>query len=110
MDDRPSNYIHLRTKSPIFDGYAYVDVREYYADDMFRKHNVHLVRFGDEAIHPDNPNYVIIFSKCLRWEKRKFLAALMDLRYIMDFNGHIDYDDYCKKFIEQTNKKVEHTS
>ena len=87
MDDRPSNYIHLRTLSPIFDGYAYVDVPDYYADDLFRKHHVHLVTFGDEAVHPDNPKYVIIFAKCLRWEKRKFLEALKDLRYVMDFNG-----------------------
>lgn len=42
MNDRPCNYMNLKTRSPLFAHYVYADVLEYFADALFMKHRVHV--------------------------------------------------------------------
>ena len=55
------NYLSLNRFSLLYDHYAIIDVPEYYADQLFIRHQV-TVRFGKEFQHPDQP-YVVIFCK-----------------------------------------------
>ena len=103
MNDRPCNYMNLKTRSPLFAHYVYADVLEYFADALFMKHRVH-VFWGKEAEHPEHIGYRLIFCKCFLWEKRRFTDAMKELQRIMDCNGYRDYDEYCNKFLSVLQK------
>ena len=68
------NYLSLNRFSLLYDHYAIIDVPEYYADQLFIRHQV-TVRFGKEFQHPDQP-YVVIFCKVRKRDRNRFLSAL----------------------------------
>lgn len=98
------NYINLKSYSPIFTEYAYADVPEYYADRILAKRKV-FIRFGEEMAHP-NYCYRIVFVKCPRWQKKKFELSMDELKRVMAYNGHSDYEDFCHKIIEEVQNKL----
>ena len=96
------NYFSLERFSLMYDHYAIIDVPEYYADQLFIKHQV-TVRFGNEYKHPDEP-YVIIFCKVRKCDRSRFLAALAELPNKMILCGYPRYDEFCKEFISKMEK------
>jgi len=93
------NYFTLEQFSLLYDHYAFVDVPEYYADQLFIRHKV-TVRFGQEYQHPDEP-YIIIFCKVRKRDRDRFLAALAELPNKMILCGYPKYDAFCKDFIDK---------
>nr|DAR21952.1 MAG TPA: hypothetical protein [Caudoviricetes sp.] len=96
------NYFTLEKFSLLFDHFAFVDVPEYYADQLFIRHQV-TVHFGDEYKHPDEP-YVIIFCKVRKCDRDRFLAALAELPSKMILCGYPRYDEFCREFISKMDK------
>ena len=96
------NYFTLRRISLLWSYFAYIDVPEYLADQLFIKHKV-TVHFGDEMCNPDN-EYMVIFCKVRKSDEERFLAALDDMFNKMLLCGHPDYEAYC----EQVLSKMEH--
>lgn len=92
------NYLQFKQFSLLFDHYAFVDVPQYYADQLFIQHQVR-VHFGRECVHPDHP-YVIVFCKVRKRDRDKFLAALADLFPKMILCGYPKYESFCQSFIE----------
>ena len=95
------NYLALAQCSLLYDHFAFVDVPEYYADQLFIRHQV-TVRFGNEYQHPDHP-YVIIFCKVRKRDRDRFLAALSDLNRKMLLCGYPGYEEFCASFIAKMN-------
>ena len=87
------NYFQLRCYSPFFAEYVYADLPDYLADAMFEKHRVHIM-FGDELVHPEQ-GYRLILVRLPRWEQRRFIAAMSDLKDVMALEGHGDYRAFC---------------
>lgn len=102
VDEPVKNYFRIRRLSLINCYYCYVDLPDYYADNLFIKHRV-TVDFGEEWAHPDE-KYLFIFCRCRRWRRHSLVAALRELPYIMALNGHGDYDDFCNKYVARLDK------
>ena len=92
-------YIHLERFSLLYCYYAIVDVSDYYADQLFIRHQV-TVRFGSEYAHPDAP-YRIIFCKVRKKDEQRFLDALQELPNKMLLCGHPDYPAFCTLFFDK---------
>lgn len=95
------NYFTLECFSLRYDHYAFIDVPEYYADQLFIQHQV-AVRFGNEFQHPDQP-YVVIFCKVRKRDRDKFLSALSELNHKMILCGYPEYEEFCASFIAKMN-------
>ena len=93
------NYITLEQHSRLYESYAFVDVPEYFADQLFIQHQV-TVRFEREFKHPRHP-YVVIFCKVRKKDRESFIAALRDLPNKMILFGHVDYEQFCDMWIAQ---------
>lgn len=78
------NYFTLEQFSLLYDHYAFIDVPEYYADQLFIQHKV-TVRFGNEFQHPDQP-YVVIFCKVRKRDRTRFFSALAELNRNQSYN------------------------
>lgn len=94
------NYFRIRQFSLINDYFCYVDLPDYYADDLFAKHGVKVV-YGDEWARIGY-KYRFIFCRVRKWNTHKFLAALGELPALMALDGHGDYEDFCKKNVTQS--------
>ena len=95
------NYFTLEKFSLLYDHYAFIDVPEYYADQLFIQHKV-TVRFGNEFQHPDQP-YVVIFCKVRKRDRTRFLSALAELNRKMILCGYPGYEEFCTSFIAKMN-------
>lgn len=95
------NYLTLERFSMLYDHYAFIDVPEYYADQLFIQHQV-TVRFGKEFQHSDHP-YVVIFCKVRKRDRDKFLSALSELNRKMILCGYPGYEEFCASFITKMN-------
>ena len=96
------NYFTLERFSLLYDHYAFIDVPEYFADQLFIQHQV-TVRLGKEFQHPDQP-YVIIFCKVRKRDRDKFLSALSELDRKMILCGYPGYSEFCDTFIAKMNE------
>lgn len=99
--DFVKNYFTLEKFSLLYDHYAFIDVPEYYADQLFIENKV-TVRFGHEYKHPDQP-YVIIFCKVRKRDRERFLAALGEMNRKMILCGYPEYEEFCSSFLDQMN-------
>ena len=95
------NYFTLERFFLLYDHYAFIDVSEYYADQLFIQHKV-TVRFGNEFQHPDQP-YVVIFCKVRKRDRERFLSALSELNRTMILGGYPEYEEICASFIAKMN-------
>ena len=87
------NYIKLTNRSLFHFHYAFFDVSEYFADQIFIEKQIK-VKFGRELKHPDEP-YTIIFCKIKKKDEKAFLEAMEELERKMFLLGHTDYSDFC---------------
>ena len=101
MEDWMKNYFTLERFSLLYDYYAFIDVPEYYADQLFIQHQVR-VRFGNEFQHPHQP-YVIIFCKVRKRDRDRFLSALSELNRKMILCGYPGYEEFCASFVAKMN-------
>lgn len=93
-----SHFIPLKKFSLFFRHYAFVDTKEYLADQLFIQEKVR-VHFGQEA-HRTDSKYCIIFCKIKKSDEKAFLTALQKLPSKMLLCGHTDYLDFCREFQE----------
>ena len=92
------NYFTLERFSLLYDHYAFIDLPDYYADQLFIQHKV-TVRFGNEFQHPDQP-YLVIFCKVRKRDRDRFLSALSELNRKMILCG---YEKFCESYIAKMN-------
>lgn len=82
--------------------YMYVDLnvdQGYAADSLFYKCGVH-VNFGDER-YRDGDKYRVIFCRIRKKDKKAFEEALGEIPVKMSLLGHNDYEDYCRKLMDE---------
>nr|WP_326184525.1 hypothetical protein [uncultured Oscillibacter sp.] len=91
-----SHFIPLKKFSLFFRHYAFVDTKEYLADQLFIQEKVR-VYFGQEA-HRADSKYCMIFCKIKKSDEKAFLIALQKLPSKMLLCGHTDYLDFCRNF------------
>ena len=87
------NYFVIRNMNPFVWRFGYLDLPDYYADDLFVKHGVP-VRFEAEFTNPEK-KYRVVTASCLRPLRGRVEAALRELPYIMALNGYGDYEAAC---------------
>ena len=97
-----NNYIRIKKYSLIKSCYAYVDVSEYLADDIFYNKKIN-VDYLHEFSHPEH-GYRIIICNILKWQEKKFTCAMEELKDKMLICGHGDYLEFCKKLEEDVRK------
>ena len=88
------NYIQFSDFAPFSYHMAYVDVPEYYADEIFNNHKLR-IDYGKEMYHPDH-GYRVIFCKIRKWDKNKFVKCMYELKDKMLICGRGDYPEYCE--------------
>ena len=98
------NCFTLEQFSLLYDHYVFVDVPEYYADQLFIRHQV-TVRFGREYQHPDHP-YVVIFCKVRKRDRSRFLSALDELNRKMLLCGYPGYEEFCASLLAKMNARL----
>lgn len=92
------HFIPLEKFSLLFRHYAFVDTKEYLADQLFIQEKAQ-VCFGREA-HRADSKYCMIFCKIKKSDEKAFLTALQKLPSKMLLCGHTDYLDFCREFQE----------
>jgi len=92
------NYCRMSDFSIRYYHYAYIDVQENLADQLFIKHKVR-VYFGKEY-QKDSEEYKVIFCKVKKKDQAEFLSALSELADKMLLLGHTDYIQYCKNAVK----------
>lgn len=93
----PRNYLHIREFSFMYTTYAYIDLPEYLADNIFAAKGIR-VKFKEEMRHNDSP-YLFIFCKVRKADEQKFRDALELLHDKMLLMGHRDYAPFCENII-----------
>ena len=92
------NYVTLKKFSFKFDYYCFFDVAQYLADEIFIKHKVR-VWFRQE-FQKHESNYLVIFCKVKKKDKKEFLASLEELKSKMLLLGYTDYPDFCEELMK----------
>ena len=96
-------YIKLKDFSLLYNHYAYVDVPEYLADQLFAKHSVY-VYYDSEFAHPEH-GYRIIKCHVAKWRRKGFEAALNDLPTLMAMAGKSDYLDFSRALVADLSER-----
>lgn len=96
MQHENTHFIQFESHSLLFRHYAFVDTKDYLADQLFIQEKVR-VYFGKEA-HRDDTEYCIIFCKVRKRDEAAFLTALQKLPSRMLLLGHTNYLDFCRSF------------
>lgn len=90
------NYVEESKRSLWYKHFCYADVREYLADALFEKYNIH-VRYEGEY-QKAGCDYVFIFCKVPKKEADKFEMALDELKRKMLLLGYPEYPEICELF------------
>ncbi len=98
------NYWKIRKFSIRYCFYAFIDVADYLADQLFVKHKVR-VSFGGEYCR-EGCEYLIVLCKVRKKEEKAFTDALKELEKKMLLTGHGDYLDFCEALKESFNESM----
>lgn len=85
------NYVMLKKFSLLYFHYAFLDIEDHMADQLFIENKVR-VRCGREFA---NGKYRVIFCKVRKKDEKAFLEALDKLRRKAILMGCVDYDEMC---------------
>ena len=96
-----THFVQLESHSLLFRHYAFVDTKDYLADQLFIQEKVR-VYFRQETHRTDN-DYCVIFCKVRKRDETVFLTALQKLPSKMLLLGHTGYLDFCRSFQELLN-------
>lgn len=102
VQNEPTNWLKLRRFSLRYSFYAFIDIADYLADDLFIKHKV-TVTFLQEYIK-DDTEYCIIFCRVRKRDNAAFFAALQELPEKMLLCGRQDYPAFCRQFMDSMEK------
>lgn len=91
--DHQEYYQHIDRLSLCYHYYAFLDTKEYLADQLFIKHQVR-VHFREEYGRKDS-QYRVIVCRVRKRDQTRFLAALEELPKRMLLLGHTDYLETC---------------
>lgn len=94
-----SYYLHLDKFSLVYSYYAYFDVPEYFADQLFIQHQIR-VHFSGEY-KKAGKRYVIVLCRVRKKYERRFLDALSELPKKMLLLGYTDYLEDCAELVER---------
>ena len=95
--------LKIKTLSPFYLRFAYLDIPEYVADTIFIQNKLH-VKFGKEFKKEGNP-YIIIMCKIRKKDFDKFEKSLEELERRMLLTGHTDYIEKCEEVKSWFTKK-----
>ena len=95
-------YMHLQRINPFYSYYAYLDVTEFFADQLFIQHQVRVHFFGE--YHKKGKPYVIVLCRVRKKDEERFLEVLRGLPRKMLLLGYPNYLEDCSELIEQIEK------
>lgn len=78
--------------------YAFFDVSDYYADNLFIQHKVK-VNFLKEFQNGEN-HYIVIFCKVKKRDAKELEEVIEELEKKMIICGYTDYPEFCDKSIK----------
>lgn len=100
-------YMHLERINPFYSYYAYFDVPEFFADQLFIQHQVR-VHFSGEY-QKKGKQYVIVLCRVRKKDEERFLEALSELPRKMLLLGYTNYLKDCFELIEHIEKQRQST-
>lgn len=100
-------YMHLERINPFYSYYAYFDVPEFFADQLFIQHQVR-VRFSGEY-QKKGKQYVIVLCRVRKKDEERFLEALGELPRKVLLLGYPNYLKDCSELIEHIEKQRQST-
>ncbi len=98
-NEKDCHYLRLKKFDPFHSYFAYFDVPEFLADELFIRHQVR-VRFLREYMKDGEP-YMIVMCRVRKRDEARFCEALEELPRKMLLWGYIDYPEYCADKIQQ---------
>lgn len=95
------NYIKGPKDSLFSYCYAYIDLAEPLADEIFIQEKV-CVRFGDVGrLKDEDSPYRVVLCKIYKWDEKKFLRAMKRLEDIVLMSGHAGYLEFMEKIVRK---------
>ena len=94
-----NNIRFLSSLRPFTLSFVYIDIydgQKYLADQIFINNKIK-VFYIDEMINPLNPNYAIMICRIYRWDVKKLLNCMPQIRNKMFLLGYTDYDEQCNQ-------------
>ena len=93
---KKNNFVKLKSLFSLFNNlYAYVDTKDYLADQLFINEKMR-VNFNRGEFRRGNEKYVIIMCKIRKKDKAKFEAVMEKLKTKMLLLDNNDYMEYCE--------------
>lgn len=92
------NYWKIISFSLLYDYFAYIDTKDYLADQLFIRHKVR-VWFGKQFEKKGSP-FILVLCKVRKKDVDRFLDALSEMENKMLLSGHRDYPEFCIKAAE----------
>ena len=98
-----NNFIPLSTINPFKKIYAYVDTRDYKADNIFYNKNLK-VKFLKDFIRNDD-NYIIVYISIWNKDIPLFMECMKDLERLMILTGYSKSVDIINDIIKDLEPK-----
>ena len=99
------NYLKLKSNIPGQLGFAYIDRREYLADNIFMKYGIRPIFRKGEWVHPDYKDYCLVMCHVRKKHKDTVLKVFQELADKMLVLGHTEYPQLCEGFQEIVRKE-----
>lgn len=88
------NYVVLKNLNPFVKKFIYVDILDYYADQLFIKNKVK-VKFDGEFVK-SSEKYIFVLCTILNKYENKFVETMSELSNKMLICGKTDYHIGCE--------------
>lgn len=96
------NYYCIRKRSWRYRYFFFLDVKKYFADNLFIRHQVRV--FFMEELRKQGTDYMMIFCKVRKKDVGRFQEALEELKNKMLLMGYPDYPEFCEEIGEGIQK------
>ena len=92
------NHFSIAKAPALFCWYAYIDTVDCLADSLFEQEGITVrkVKEFDNRIN----YYTLVICKVLPWHREGFLKAMDKLPDKMCLLGFLDYDEFCKEYLD----------
>lgn len=100
-------YMHLEKINLFYSYYAYFDVPEFFADQLFIQHQVRVHFYGE--YQKKGKQYVVVLCRVRKKDEERFLEALSELPRKMLLLGYINYLEDCSELLEHIEKHQKST-
>lgn len=99
-----ANFMALDSRSVFSQWYAYIDIKEYAAGQIFKDKNVH-VKYKNDYVK-DGIAYCIVLCVVPKKQRELFEACMKELSNKIVLLGHPDYPMFCEGYFKMLDDRA----